>query len=80
MGHFQTLLDHPVFAGIITILLGVGLSCMFRNSCENGMCIIHIAPHSLQNETFKWNGNCYKYIQEKIACPLKGEIIHPLSK
>lgn len=81
MGHFQTLLNHPVFAGIITILLGVGLSCMFRNSCENGLCILHIAPsYNLQDETFKWNGNCYKYNREKVACPLKGEeIIHPLA-
>lgn len=75
MGYFEKLLNNSTFSVIVSVILGIGLACIFRNSCKNGICLIHVAPHPLDNEEFMWNGNCYKYKKQIINCPMNKEII-----
>ena len=55
---------------IVSIILGLGIATLFRKACNNGNCIIIKGPakKDVENNTYKFNGKCYKYISEKTQC------------
>lgn len=54
---------------IITIIIGIGLACIFRTSCENGLCITYLSPPDLDGAKFRWKNNCYQYKRINVNCP-----------
>jgi hypothetical protein len=48
------LLKSDKIKNIISILLGIGLSTLFRTSCYGNNCII-----KLTNKTYNYDGKCY---------------------
>lgn len=75
MSLFSNVLNNGIGAVLITIIIGVGLACIFRSSCKNGVCITHLAPPSLDGKEFKWKNNCYKYTRENTKCPKDDSLI-----
>jgi len=61
---------------IISILWGLGLSCLFRKVCKDRSCIIYRSPNKdeLLGKIFKFGENCWKYNTKVISCPTKNEI------
>lgn len=55
---------------ILSILLGLGLSSLFRKSCKNRNCIVFKAPaiKDIKDKTFEFNNKCYKYTEKNIKC------------
>ena len=55
---------------ILSILLGLGLSSLFRKSCKNRNCIVFKAPlmKDIKDKTFEFNDKCYKYTETNIKC------------
>jgi len=55
---------------IISIIWGVGLSCLFRKVCVGRECIIYKAPdpNKIKNSIFLHNKKCYKYETETTKC------------
>jgi hypothetical protein len=55
---------------IMSILLGLGLSSLFRKSCKNRNCIVFKAPSikEIKDKTFEFNNKCYKYNETNIKC------------
>ena len=67
----QKLINSNAGKYIISILLGIGLSTLFRNACNDRKCIIFkaVSPENVKdNIEFKVDNNCYKYTHEQVKC------------
>ena len=58
---------------IISVILGLGLSTLFRKECFGENCIIFTAPpvNELESETYIYGDKCYKYKSNSILCDNK---------
>ena len=66
----QKILNSDAGKYIISILLGIGLSTLFRNACNDRKCIIFkaVTPENVKDKIFKIEDQCYKYTNEQIQC------------
>ena len=48
---------------LMSIVLGLGLSCLFRESCKGKHCIVQLAPPDVTGKTFKYNDKCYSFVK-----------------
>ena len=55
---------------IMSIIWGLGISCLFRRVCKGRNCIVLTAPdpNTVQNNIFKYNDKCYKYSTHPTKC------------
>jgi hypothetical protein len=55
---------------IVSILWGLGLSCMFRQACKGRGCIVMRAPNpnDMINDVYSFNNSCYKYSIQNTKC------------
>ncbi len=55
---------------ILSIILGFGLSTLFRKACKKRDCIVFKAAPTdkIDNKIFKHNGECYNYNTTSISC------------
>ena len=59
---------------IISIILGLGLSTLFRKACNSRNCLVFRAPpfDKIVGKTFKHDDKCYSYKPSTVTCdPLK---------
>jgi hypothetical protein len=59
---------------VISIILGFGLSTLFRKSCNNRKCIEFKSPplDKIIDQTFKYDEKCYTFEQHRSKCsPIK---------
>lgn len=66
----QKILNSNAGKYIISILLGIGLSTLFRNACKERDCIVFKAvdPETVKNGIFKIDNKCYTYTPEQTKC------------
>ena len=62
---------------IMSIILGIGLSALFRKVCKRKECQIKMPPpfEELDDYTYKFNGDCYKYTKHAVKCNNNKQII-----
>ena len=62
---------------IISVLLGLGLSTLFRKVCNDRNCLIFKAPtiDKIDDKTYKFDDKCYKYKAHAIECKKNSEYI-----
>lgn len=55
---------------IISIILGLGLSALFRKVCSDRSCIIIQGPpvKEIENKIFSLDSKCYKYKSKSTSC------------
>lgn len=55
---------------IISIILGLGLSTLFRKECIGDKCIIFTSPpiDELEKETYLYGKKCYNYTSKSELC------------
>jgi hypothetical protein len=59
---------------IISIILGFGLSTLFRKSCKNKKCIEFKSPplDKIIDQTYKYDSKCYTFTPHNVKCsPVK---------
>lgn len=63
----------------ISLILGLGLACMFRQSCKKGSCIVIQGPKlkDIQNKHYRLDDQCYKYSPYIVDCDSSGETVMP---
>lgn len=68
--NIQRLLHSNISKYIISILLGLGLSSLFRKACKSRNCLIFKGPpiNKLKNQIFNHNNKCYKFTETSINC------------
>lgn len=65
---------------ILSIILGLGLSTLFRQICNSKNCHNFIGPkHNLiRDQIFSYNSDkkkCYKLKEELVTCNTKNEVV-----
>lgn len=55
---------------IISVILGLGLSTLFRKECHGENCILFTSPpiNELENETYLYGKKCYSYKSNSSLC------------
>ena len=55
---------------IISVILGLGLSTLFRKECIGDKCLIFLAPpaNELEKETYMYGKKCYTYSTSSESC------------
>lgn len=61
---------------ICSILLGLGLSSIFKMSCDSNNCIIMKAPDMSDKKVLKYNNKCYEPSENIETCDTKKRIIN----
>lgn len=66
----QKLLNSDGGRYIISILLGLGLSTLFRNACNDRKCLVFkaVTPDQVKDKIFKVGDDCYKYTSHQVKC------------
>jgi hypothetical protein len=75
--HIRRLIYGKYSPYIISIVLGIGLSCMFRRVCKDRNCLVYKAPalEKLENKIYKYGKNCYTFEPEAQPCDSKKKIV-----
>jgi hypothetical protein len=62
---------------VMSILLGVGLSTLFRAVCKGKRCRVLAAPpiEEIDNQIYKIDGKCYKMEKNAVKCDNKKTIL-----
>jgi hypothetical protein len=63
---------------LFSILLGLGLSAVFRLSCKGKNCVIQSSPDiekDILNKVYEYDGKCYKYIPTNVPCDPSKKIL-----
>ena len=63
--NFKRLLTTPTGKILLSIILGLGLATLFRNTCTDDKCIVFNGPviEDIEDKTFKHNNKCFKYLR-----------------
>lgn len=66
----KEIFDKDYFIIIFSIILGFGLSVIFKIACNDRDCIILRAPNKnlIVGKTFKHNSKCYQYLPYNTVC------------
>jgi len=75
--HIRRLIYGKYSPYLISIVLGVGLSCMFRRVCKERNCLVYRAPplDKIENKIYKYNDKCYNFTHEAQSCNLNKKIV-----
>ena len=57
---------------LMSILLGLGIACLFRQSCKGKKCIVFKAAplQEFSDKIYKEDGKCVKYVPTSTKCSL----------
>ena len=66
----KRILYNPVGRIVLSILLGLGFSCLFYRACKEKDCINFNGPviQDIKNKTFEFDSRCYKYEPVAVKC------------
>ena len=55
---------------VFSILLGLGLATLFRQSCNSNKCLVFKAPplNEIKNKVFNYNNKCFKFTEKSVSC------------
>ena len=75
--NFKRLLNTPFGKILISIMLGVGIACLFRQVCNEKDCIRFEGPiiTDIDDKVYKHDEKCYKYVSQTTACNTNKKII-----
>lgn len=61
----------------VSILLGIGLSSLFRKVCDGRNCLVFKGPSydKINNQVFEFQEKCYKYTADSKKCDAKKKIV-----
>lgn len=76
MSVFSHILSDRLGSILVSVILGLGLSAMFRKVCKNRDCIVLRAPHprKIKGHVFSWRDQCYQFRKVPTSCKGKDPI------
>ena len=71
--HLEKFINSKTGKVLVSIILGLGLACLFRMSCKGKNCVIMYAPpiDEIKNKVFRYEDNpttCFKYKVSPMKC------------
>jgi hypothetical protein len=75
--HFNRLLNTPFGKILISIIMGIGLACLFRTACNEKNCIRFEGAviGDIHDKIYKHDEKCYKYVAQSTRCNKHKKII-----
>jgi len=62
---------------LLSVVLGLGLACIFKMSCDSQNCIVQCAPDYSEKKIIRYNDKCYEPNEHMETCdPTKKIIEH----
>ena len=74
---FSNILKRKYISYVISIILGIGLSSLFKKTCKTHNCVVRVGPkpENILNQSFKHNNKCYEFAHESKPCNSAKKII-----
>lgn len=68
--NLDRILNTSIGRNIISVVLGLGVACLFRKACNDKNCIHFQGPimSDVEGKIFKTDDKCYVYATEHVAC------------
>lgn len=62
---------------LMSVLLGIGISTLFRKVCKDRNCLVFKAPSfdKIKDKVFKFNDKCYSYNEKMTKCDSSKRIL-----
>jgi len=62
---------------LMSVLLGIGISTLFRKACKERNCLIFKAPKfdKIKDKVFKFDNKCYTYTENIKPCNASKHIV-----
>jgi len=62
---------------IISIILGFGLSTLFRKTCDKKQCIKFKGPplHKIKGQSYEYDDKCYQFTPTPVKCNSTKKIV-----
>jgi len=60
---------------ILSAVLGLGLACIFKMSCDSHNCIVYKAPEYDEKRIIRYNDKCYEAHEHMQTCDATKTII-----
>ena len=75
--NFDRLLNTPLGKIFISIMLGIGIACLFRQVCNEKNCIRFegVVISDIHDKIYKHDEKCYKYVAKPTTCNKNKKII-----
>jgi hypothetical protein len=73
--NLQRLLNSDTGRIIISVVLGFGLATLFRKVCKDKNCITFHGPVISENDIYKHDEKCQKYVLQSSKCDSTKKII-----
>lgn len=75
--NFKQILHSDVGKVIISVVLGVGFSCLFKKVCKDKDCLIFKGPviQTVDGKIFQHDDKCYTYKLKSVSCDKKKKTI-----
>jgi hypothetical protein len=75
--NFKKIIHSNVGKIIISVLLGIGLSCLFHKVCKDKECIKFNGPiiKDVDDKIFQYDDKCYTYKLKSTTCDTNKQIV-----
>ena len=75
--NFKRLLNTWLGRFFISVILGLGIACLFRKVCNDKNCLIFNGPilSEMDDKIYKYGEKCYTYTVTPTTCDEKKKII-----
>lgn len=75
--HIRRLIYGKYSPYVISVILGVGLSCMFRRVCKERNCLVYKAPplDKIEGKIYQYNNKCYNFTHAAQTCNPNKKIV-----
>jgi len=71
----KKLLESKTGIIIFSIVLGLGLSTIFKSCCDSNNCIVYKGPDFSTKKIIKYNGKCYEPTEQIQTCDSNKKIV-----
>ena len=77
MVDYWALMEQPIFAAIISFLIGFGIAAMFRPMCKGADCLVINGPpvKDVIDKVYQMGERCVEFTTEVVDCPKDGSDI-----
>ena len=60
---------------LMSIILGLGLSTLFRMSCNSRSCMVYTSPDFSKKKLIQYNKKCYEPTEKMVTCDPKKKTV-----
>jgi hypothetical protein len=71
----KKLLDSQTGIVIFSIILGLGLSTIFKSCCDSQNCVVYKGPDFSTKKIIKYNNKCYELAEQIQTCDSNKKIV-----